>query len=93
MMNEFEMDYRDPLSCAKLATLWRRKPGDKTVLEINVRPVHDPLAGPIKATATLSPDGEEFVVAFETKEGQRSFTQRCDEVKNDMSRAHPKKNW
>lgn len=97
-MVEFESpayvpDYRDPLSCARLATLIRAKPGQEKEMEIYVHSVDAPTGERIKAKATCTPDHKKLNVVVTTANGQQPFTVDFDQVLYGMSKEHPTRYW
>lgn len=97
-MKEFEtpvyvLDYRDTLSCAKLATLIRDKSGKEQTMEIHVRPEYDPTARPILAKATSRPADKKLNVVVITGSVQQTFYADYDDVLYGMSQTHPDRNW
>ena len=90
---EYVLDYRDTLSCARLATLIRDKSGKAKEMEIHVRPEHDTTSKPILAKATSSPASKTLIIVVTIGDGQQKFTATYDHVLYGMSQTHPDRNW
>jgi len=89
----YVLDYRDTLSCARLATLIRDKSGKEQTMEIHVRPEYDPTARPILAKTTSNPASKTLNVVVTTEAGQQTFNADYGDVLYRMSQAHPDREW
>ena len=89
----YVLDYRDTLSCTRLATLIRDKSGQEKTVEVYVRPEYDPTARAILAKATSHPANKTLSVVVITKYGQQIFNIDYEDVLYGMSQAHPDRQW
>ena len=89
----FVLDYRDTLSCARLATLIRDKSGEEKMREIHVCPEYGPTVKPILAKATSNPANKTLIVVVTTEDGQQTFNADYAHVLRGMSQAHSDRNW
>ena len=89
----YVLDYRNTLSCARLATLLRDKSGKEQTMEVHVRPEHDTTSKPILAKATSNPASTTLNIVVTLGDGQQKFTAKYDAVLYGMSNEHPDREW
>lgn len=89
----YVLDYRNTLSCARLATLIRAKSENDQTMEVHVRPEHDTSSKPILAKVTSNPTSKTLSVVVTTENGKQTFHAHFDDVLHGMSKAHPDRHW
>jgi hypothetical protein len=89
----YVLDYRNPLSCARLATLILAKSEKARTMEVHVRPEHDTTSKPILAKATSNPASKTLRVVVSTENGEPPFYADFEAVLQEMSKAHPNRSW